>query len=325
MKVSAVGQSENSSGFKIAWLHELYAVKVITTLMRADCSRMAQIPLLSRRVAAALAKQPCTLTSHTPPCRSTKIWIRTITSTRRLSSNVSFGPEVDALLEKHKGRSVNSRKPKAPKKVQKFQQSPEAYDYEVEDFVDRSEASPTLSRSRPTEVPIDYVNDTSNTTDKPATTRKEPSPSEIKRKSDAEYHRSLAKKHGDWAVQRKILKEKFPDGWNPRKKLSPDAMDGIRNLHAQDPVKYSTPILAEQFKVSPEAIRRILKSKWASKGGEEKMEERRERWAKRHDRIWDQQAELGLRPRRKRDASVEDPDKFERELERKEILEGARV
>ena len=108
--------------------------------------------------------------------------------------------------------------------------------------------------------------------------------------------------------------------WNPRKKLSPDAMDGLRGLHEQDPVKYSTAVLAEQFKVSPEAIRRILRSKWLAKAGAEKMDEKRERFAKRHDRIWDQQAELGLRPQRTRDASVEDPDRFELDMERRRVL-----
>ncbi|PYH78009.1 hypothetical protein BO82DRAFT_249753, partial [Aspergillus uvarum CBS 121591] len=58
------------------------------------------------------------------------------------------------------------------------------------------------------------------------------------------------------------LKEKFKEGWNPPKKLSPDAIEGIRHLHQVAPEQFTTPVLAEQFKVSPEAIRRILKSKW---------------------------------------------------------------
>ncbi|KAH7061211.1 hypothetical protein B0J12DRAFT_553139, partial [Macrophomina phaseolina] len=69
-----------------------------------------------------------------------------------------------------------------------------------------------------------------------------------------------------WMVQKEALKEKFgKEGWQPRKKLSPDAMDGIRQLHASDPDTYTTPVLANEFKVSPEAIRRILKSKWRPK------------------------------------------------------------
>jgi hypothetical protein len=132
-----------------------------------------------------------------------------------------------------------------------------------------------------------------------------------------------------WARQKAALAAKFGDeGWNPRRKLSPDAMLGIRNLHAEDPVAYSTPVLSEQFKISPEAIRRILRSKWLSESGTEKMQERRERWAKRHDKIWDTKAQLGLRPQREgpmrvRDAS-EGADEVEVNLWAEETLERAR-
>ena len=111
-------------------------------------------------------------------------------------------------------------------------------------------------------------------------------------------------------MQKDALKEKFGEqGWSPRKKLSPDTMEGIRALHEQFPQKYTTSVLAEQFKISPEAIRRILKSKW--RATPEKMEERRARWAKRHDRIWDAQAEMGLRPQRKKDRKPEGPEKLD--------------
>jgi len=133
------------------------------------------------------------------------------------------------------------------------------------------------------------------------------------RKNDAE----------PWQTQKEALKDKFGDaGWNPRKKLSPDTMEGIRALHAENPDKYSTPMLAEHFKVSPEAVRRILKSKW--RPSEKEMDKRRERWAKRHDRIWDQMAELGLRPKRSKDRALEEPDEFEENLKAKEILDNAR-
>ncbi|KAI0792386.1 hypothetical protein C8Q75DRAFT_692771, partial [Abortiporus biennis] len=61
---------------------------------------------------------------------------------------------------------------------------------------------------------------------------------------------------------RKTLKEAFPEGWNPPRKLSRDAMQGLRALHHHDPETFSTAVLAEKFKISPEAVRRILKSKW---------------------------------------------------------------
>lgn len=102
------------------------------------------------------------------------------------------------------------------------------------------------------------------------------------------------KKPEHWQVQKEALQKKFPAGWNPPKKLSPDALDGIRHLHASDPERFTTAVLAEEFKVSAEAIRRILKSRW--KPSEPEMESRRQRWERRHERIWSQMIELGLRP-----------------------------
>ncbi len=102
-----------------------------------------------------------------------------------------------------------------------------------------------------------------------------------------------------WQIQKHSLKDKFGDtgGWNPRKKLSPDALEGIRALNAQYPDRFTTPILADQFKVSPEAIRRILKSKWRPNAEED--EERRARWDKRGERIWSNLVELGVHPPKK--------------------------
>lgn len=107
-----------------------------------------------------------------------------------------------------------------------------------------------------------------------------------------------------WQIQKKALSEKFgPTGWLPRKRLSPDALEGIRALHAQYPDKFTTPILADQFKVSPEAIRRILKGKWRPKDEEE--EKRRRRWENRGENIWSQMVEMGIKPPKKwRDMGV---------------------
>ncbi|EFQ99204.1 hypothetical protein MGYG_02218 [Nannizzia gypsea CBS 118893] len=96
-----------------------------------------------------------------------------------------------------------------------------------------------------------------------------------------------------WAVQKNALKEKFKEGWKPRKKVSPDTMESIRKLHSMDSVKFSTKNLAEEFKISAEAIRRILKSKW--RATEEEEIDRRNRWEKRKLRIQEQMMELGLR------------------------------
>jgi hypothetical protein len=101
-----------------------------------------------------------------------------------------------------------------------------------------------------------------------------------------------------WKVQKAALEVKFGDaGWQPRKRLSPDAMDGIRALHAQDPGFYSVPYLANQFEISPEAIRRILKSKWRPTPDE--AAKRSERWERRGQSVWNRWAELGYKPPKK--------------------------
>lgn len=93
-----------------------------------------------------------------------------------------------------------------------------------------------------------------------------------------------AKPRPAWAVQKAALAAKFPEGWKPIRRLSPDAMDGIRALHAQMPDVYTTATLANQFRVSPEAIRRILRSKWRPKTPEEEAR-RLERWRRRGERV----------------------------------------
>jgi len=64
------------------------------------------------------------------------------------------------------------------------------------------------------------------------------------------------------AAHRKTIKDSFPQGWSPPHKLSRQAMDGLRVLHMHDPETFSTPVLAAKFRISPEAVRRVLKSKW---------------------------------------------------------------
>jgi hypothetical protein len=65
-----------------------------------------------------------------------------------------------------------------------------------------------------------------------------------------------------WAQHRASLKTKFPKGWAPPHKLSRAAMDGLRALHAHDSDTFTTPVLADKFRISPEAVRRILRGKW---------------------------------------------------------------
>lgn len=97
-----------------------------------------------------------------------------------------------------------------------------------------------------------------------------------------------------WKVQKQALQDKFPEGWQPRKRLSPDALEGIRALHRQFPDVYTTPALAKHFMVSAEAVRRILKSRWQPQPEEE--EDRQDRWFKRGKQVWTRWAALGRKP-----------------------------
>ncbi|KAG8978317.1 Required for respiratory growth protein 9 mitochondrial, partial [Tulasnella sp. 427] len=74
-----------------------------------------------------------------------------------------------------------------------------------------------------------------------------------------------------YIAHRATMKRKFPDGWNPPKKLSRQLMDDMRSMKSVNPEKFTTDVLAAHFRVSPEAVRRILKSKWTpdAKRGEE--------------------------------------------------------
>ncbi|KAF8889690.1 Neugrin-domain-containing protein, partial [Infundibulicybe gibba] len=82
------------------------------------------------------------------------------------------------------------------------------------------------------------------------------------------------------AAHRAALRKTFPAGWAPPRKLSRDAMDGLRALHRFDPEKFSTPILADKFRISPEAVRRILKSRWTPPVKEKVQRDAKEREAR---------------------------------------------
>ncbi|KAI1376076.1 hypothetical protein F4677DRAFT_420228 [Hypoxylon crocopeplum] len=129
----------------------------------------------------------------------------------------------------------------------------------------------------------------------------------IKEDTKKETDEWIPPKREHWQIQKSALREKFPEGWSPRKRLSPDALDGIRALHSQFPEDYTTEVLAEKFEVSPEAIRRILRSKWTPNPEED--ESRQERWFNRGKNIWSQMAALGKKPPRRwrREGIVRDP------------------
>ncbi|KAH9456257.1 hypothetical protein MJO28_006299 [Puccinia striiformis f. sp. tritici] len=65
-----------------------------------------------------------------------------------------------------------------------------------------------------------------------------------------------------WLIHKEALRRNFPDGWNPPKKISRPSMSLLKTLHRTDPEQFSLTILSQKFKISPEAVRRILRSKW---------------------------------------------------------------
>ncbi|KUI57726.1 Required for respiratory growth protein 9, mitochondrial [Cytospora mali] len=146
-----------------------------------------------------------------------------------------------------------------------------------------------------------------NIDDQPNEFTHEPPPKEEKKWDDNRWDGKKRDDRPMWAIQKDALKAKFPEGWMPRKKLSPDALAGIRALHQQFPEIYTTQALSAKFEVSPEAIRRILRSKWEP--APEEDEDRQRRWFNRGLKVWDRYAELGMTPPKKwQDAGI--PDRY---------------
>ena len=129
------------------------------------------------------------------------------------------------------------------------------------------------------------------------------SSSEASKATEAKIEVKPERKLPPWLEYKNALKRKFPEGWNPRKKISPDAMEGMRALHQQYPEECTREVLAAQFKISQEAVRRILKAKPRHVNLQAMQ---RERWAKRHDQIWDNMSQLGLRPKRTKDQPTDE-------------------
>lgn len=143
----------------------------------------------------------------------------------------------------------------------------------------------------------------------------------------------------DWAVQKAAVAAKLSSStlgttaWRPLKILSRETQNGLRALHASDPKKWHAGSLAHEFKVSPEAMRRILKAdprRWGGDGlekGLRSMEKpsqtsvddaaaRPERWAREDEEI----AKLRANVQRDRAAEVESTDLTE-QLEQSDDLE----
>lgn len=85
-----------------------------------------------------------------------------------------------------------------------------------------------------------------------------------------------------WKKQMFALKEKFPMGWNPLKKLSREQMDHMRDIKRAQP-QINLNELASMFSISPEAARRIIKSKWRPDAA--KSQKIEQRWKRRGQQL----------------------------------------
>ncbi|KAI8969285.1 hypothetical protein BDF20DRAFT_839221 [Mycotypha africana] len=63
--------------------------------------------------------------------------------------------------------------------------------------------------------------------------------------------------------------------WRPVKRVSRMTMDKIRTLATTQPEYYKIETLSDEFKISCEAVKRILKSKWAPTQEELERQERK--------------------------------------------------
>lgn len=102
------------------------------------------------------------------------------------------------------------------------------------------------------------------------------------------------RKKPEWLIQKLALKSKF-ENWNPTKKLSRDEMDNVRLLKEKMPYLNNTDI-GNHFKISPEAVRRILRSRFTPKT-ERERQGLENRWMRRGERIQVQMDELAQQSR----------------------------
>lgn len=90
---------------------------------------------------------------------------------------------------------------------------------------------------------------------------------DIFKKRLIDQDRKFNKERPEWEKRDIAIKNRHGT-WNPTKKLSRQQMQDIRNLSEQMP-HLKTIDLANHYLISPEAIRRILASKWIPKEEEE--------------------------------------------------------
>ena len=95
--------------------------------------------------------------------------------------------------------------------------------------------------------------------------------------------RDNVKEIPEWKKQKMAIRKKLQgQRWNPSKKISQEQMEALRLLKFNFP-ELTASDLADRFKISPEAVRRILRSNW--KRTDEENNDAHERWKRRGLRI----------------------------------------
>ncbi|KAJ6260267.1 hypothetical protein Dda_4491 [Drechslerella dactyloides] len=122
-----------------------------------------------------------------------------------------------------------------------------------------------------------------------------------------------------WKTHRDAVKAKHSgSAWNPFTRLSPAAVATLKQLKAENPnmtVEEYAPI----FKISPDSLRRILRSKWTPSAKEE--EDRMERWRRRGDSVWKRWVDNGMvvtRASKRAEKEERDADRIKAYADRKE-------
>jgi len=94
-----------------------------------------------------------------------------------------------------------------------------------------------------------------------------------------------------WLKHKMTVKSKLKgEAWAPYKKVSPDARQAIKLLARTHP-EFNTKRISEIFRMDPEAIRRIIHSKYAPTP--EEQEEAARRWVNRGDQVWQRWMDQG--------------------------------
>ncbi|AJT05674.1 Rrg9p [Saccharomyces cerevisiae YJM1419] len=107
--------------------------------------------------------------------------------------------------------------------------------------------------------------------------------SSLSNKEFTEKVRDGTKDIPEWKKQKMAVRKKLQgQRWNPPKKISQEQMEALRLLKFNFP-ELTASDLADRFKISPEAVRRILKSNW--KRTDEENNNTYERWKRRGERI----------------------------------------